>query len=191
MSDRSLRLERAIRVTPREDRRRYEAEWRNDVAEAEVNGLAPRDVERAAFRLAVDLRARYVGRLLLGGRGWLRAVGAWLALVGGLVVTGVLLPFGAVFFALILLGLVVVLARAGTPSHWSHWLMVASIVTGAASAAFVWWVAGVRIDAADAMTPEPPAAAWGGTALIVFLASGVALVASAVVSATRERRVRR
>jgi len=190
MTDHTQRIDRAIRVTPREDRSRYAAEWRHDLAEAQAQGMPPRDVERGALRLAVDLRARHVGRLLLGGRGWRRATGAWLALLGGLVVAG-LLPLGAVITLLVLLGLVVILARAGAPSHWSHWLMVTSIVTGAASGAFVWWAAGVKIDAADAMTPEPAAAAWGGAALVLFALSALILVASAVVSATRERRVQR
>lgn len=191
MTDHTQRIDRAIRVTPREDRSRYAAEWRHDLAEAQAHGIPPRDVERGAWRLAVDLRTRHVGRLLLGGRGWRRAAGAWLALLGGLVVAGLLLPLGAVITVLVLLGLVVILARAGTPSHWSHWLMVVSIVTGVASGGFVWWAAGVKIDAADAMTPEPAAAAWGGAALVLFALSALMLVASAVVSATRERRVQR
>jgi hypothetical protein len=47
-------------------------------------------------------------------------------------------------------------------------LLIASLVIGAVSATFVWWVAGVRIDAGDSFTEEPAAAALGGTALVVF-----------------------
>lgn len=190
MSDRSRRIERAIRITPRAVRARYEAEWRHDLAGAEANGLAPREVERAAWRLAVDLRARRLGGLLLGAHGRPAAVGAWVALVGGLVVLG-LLPFGLVLVVLVLLALATVLARVGIPSHGTHWLLVTSIVVGAASATFVIWAARAKLAAADAGVPEPAATAWGGAAVVVFLCSGAALVASAVGAVTRERRVQR
>jgi hypothetical protein len=71
-------------------------------------------------------------------------------------------------------------------SHWSSWLMVASAITGVASAGFAWWVAGLKIDAADAMTAEPPIAAWGGTALIVCAVSILGFVVATIVAATHE-----
>lgn len=191
MSDHTQRIDRAVRVTPREDRDRYEAEWRHDLAEAEANGLSRRDIERGALRLACGLRARQVERAFLGGRGGSTAIGAWLALLGLLVVGGILGGPVLLVAVLVLVGLVAVLSRAGTPSHVSHWMMVASIAAGSASAAFVWWAAGAKIDAADAITPEPAAAAWGGSAIVLFALSAVTLLVSAVMAVTRERRIRR
>ena len=127
---------------------------------------------------------------MLGRRGWLRAVGAWLAVLGVLAVAQ-LLPLGIVVSVLVVVGLVVTLARAGAPSRVSRWLTVASLVTGVASAAFVWWVAGLVGAAADAMTPEPAVAAWGGAGVVVFMLSAAALLSSAVVSARREDAARR
>lgn len=189
MSDHTQRIDRAIRVTPRGDRDRYEAEWRHDLAEAESSGLSPRDVERGALKLAVGLRARQIERALVGGAGAPAAIGTWLALLGLLALAGILGGPVLSVAVLVSLGLAVILSRAGTPSHVSHWLMVTSIVFGVASAAFVWWVAGVKLDAADTMTPEPAAAAWGGAALIIFALSIVTLGVSAVIAATRERRL--
>jgi hypothetical protein len=83
--------------------------------------------------------------------------------------------------------LAAVLSHAGRPSHWSSWLMVAGGITVVASAAFVWWVAGLKIDAADAMTAEPPIAAWGGAALIVCAVSILGFLAATIIAATRER----
>ncbi len=191
MSDHTQRIERAIRVTPPGDRDRYEAEWRHDLAEAEANGLSPRDVEQGALRLAVGLRAQQIGRSFLGKAGVVRALGAWLILLGLLVLAVLLGGVMLLVAVLALAGFVVVLARVGTPSHVSHWLMVASIACGTVSGAFVWWVASVRIDAADAMGPEPAAAAWGGAALVVFALSAVTLVVSAVIATTREGRTHR
>lgn len=191
MTSPERRIEWAVRIAPRSDRGRYEPEWRSDLAAAETHGLSPRDVGRGATRLAVRLRTRQVERVFLGLHGSVPALSAWLGLVA-LCVAAFLFGNAILLLAfLALLGLVVVFSRAGTPSHWSHWLMVLSIVTGAISAGFVWWVAGVKISVADSMTPEPAAAAWGGTALILFVLSGCALVVSALVAATRERRIRR
>lgn len=191
MTHPTQRIDRAIRLTPRADRSRYAAEWRHDLAAADAHGLPPRDVERGAMRLAVHLRARQIEALLLGGRGVALALRSWLALLALLVLSGLLGGIVLLITLVVLVVLVVVLARAGTPSHWSHWLMVISVVTGAASAAFFWWALGAAIDAADAMTPAPPAVAWAGAALVLFAFSAVALVASALVAAYRERRVHR
>jgi hypothetical protein len=191
MTDPAPRLDRAIRLTPRADRDRYEAEWLHDLAAADAHGLSPRDVERGAMRLAVNLRARHIERLLLGGYGLATALRSWLILVALLVAAAFLGGIVLLFTFFVLIALVVVLARAGTPSHWSHWLMVISIVTGAASAAFVWWATVAAVDAADNFTPEPAATTWSGAALILFALSALALVGSAVISATRERRAPR
>lgn len=66
--------------------------------------------------------------------------------------------------------------------------MLVSLVTGVASAGFVWWAAGAKIDAADNFTPEPALASWGGTALVLFAVSFVGLVVSAAAAVARERR---
>jgi hypothetical protein len=186
MSDQAQRIDRALRVTPRSDRDRYEAEWRHDLAEAESNGLSPRDVERGAFRVAIGLRARQIERVFLWRRGAAAAFGAWLALLGLMVLAGILGGLVLLVAALVILVLIGVLARAGTPSHVSHWLMVTSVALGSVSAAFVWWAAGAKIDAADALTAEPAAAAWGGVALIICAVSLVTLIVSAVIAVTRE-----
>lgn len=189
MTGNTQRIDRAIRVTPRDDRDRYEAEWLHDLAEAESNGHSPRDVERGALRVAIGLRARQIERVFLGRRGAAAAIGAWLGLLGLLVLADILGSLVVVVAVLVIVVLVGVMARAGTPSHVSHWLMVTSVALGSVSAAFVWWAAGAKIDAADAMTAEPGAAAWGGVALIVFAFSSVTLIASAVIAVARERRL--
>lgn len=188
MNDPERQLKRAVRLTPAGDRARHEAEWRADLAQAEGLGIAPRDVTRGAVRMAVRLRMRQIERVLLGGRGALAAAVAWVGLVLMLMVTfllgNVLVPVSLVVFV----GVVVVMSRAGTPSRWSHWLMLVSLVTGVASAGFVWWAAGAKIDAADNFTPEPALASWGGTALVLFAVSFVGLVVSAAAAVARERR---
>ncbi len=140
------------------------------------------------MRLAIHLRARQIERGPLGGHGGVVAVCSWLALVALLVVPslfgGIVLPFTVVVLA----ALVVVLSRAGTAPHWTHWLMLASIGTGAASGPYVWWAVGANIDAADNLTAAPPAAAWG--ALVLFALSALTLLLSGLMAASRERRVR-
>ncbi|WP_427133876.1 hypothetical protein [Pseudarthrobacter sp. S9] len=63
-------------------------------------------------------------------------------------------------------------------------LLAVSLTVGAATAVYVWWVLGVRIDAADAMTDEPAAAVWGGAGLIA-LGLGIAGAVAAVVMGRR------
>jgi hypothetical protein len=188
MTDPERRLKRAVRLIPAGDRARYEAEWRADLVQAEGLGIGPSDVARGAMGLAVRLRLRDIGRILLGGRGVLPAAVAWLALVLMMIVAFVFGSFFVFLSALTVVMVVVAISRTGTPSRWSYWLMVFSLVTGVFSAGFVWWAAGVSIDAADNLTPEPALASWAGEALIMFVASFVGLIISAVVALTRERR---
>jgi hypothetical protein len=190
MSNPKQRIDRAIRLTPGVDRGRYAAEWRHDLASAAEHGLAPRDVGRGAMRLAIQLRARQVERVLLGGHGAVVALCSWLALVALLVLSSLLGGIVLLLTTVVLLVLVVVLSRAGTPSHWTHWLMVVSIVTGVASGAFVWWAAVAKVNAADNLTAEPPAAAWGGLALVLFALSALTLLVAGLAAASRERRIR-
>ncbi len=191
MSRAQRRVDRAVQWTPSQDWTRYEPEWRADLAAAERQGVDPGDVSRGALKLARRLRARQLERLLLGGRGLGRAAVGWVG-VAGLALAAFLVG-NVVLLALVLtvVLLVVVFARAGAPSHWSHWLMVTSLVVGAAAAGFVWWVSGVRIDAADSGTPEPAIAAWGGLALIMAALSSIGLLVAAGAAVTRERRLSR
>ncbi|QAY63943.1 hypothetical protein ET495_12710 [Xylanimonas allomyrinae] len=186
------RVERAIRITPRADRDRYADEWRTDLADAPHYGLAQRDVAKGAVAMAVRLRIRQVEHAFTGGKGALVAAACWvgLALLG---VAGLLfgqLPLLA--FAAAVAVLATAFAHAGAPSHWSHWLMVASTVVGTCSAMFVWWVAGIRIqdEPVEPMPSEPAIAAWDGAALILLLVSIVGFLTATAIAVSRERRRR-
>jgi hypothetical protein len=180
------RMNRALRLTPASDRARYEEEWRRDLSDSRAAGADPDQVSRGALGMALQLRLRHAGNLLLGKSGPWRALSAWVVLAAvavlALLLGNIILLLGLIVAALA----IVALTRAGVHSHWSHALLVASLIAGTVSAAFVWWVLGVRIDAADSFTQEPPAASWGGTALVVFALSAVGVVVSAVIAATRE-----
>jgi hypothetical protein len=192
MTDSRQRVERAIRLTPPADRERYATEWRHDVVQAaEHSQQQAQDVARAATRMAVRLQGRRVEHALLGRRGIGVAVAAWVLLCA--LVIAALLFGGPVLLAVVVAFLLLstALARAGAPSHWSHWLMIASVVTGIVSAAFVWWAAAAMVDAADALTPTPQAATWGGVGLMAFAASCVGLLGSAVMAVRRENSRRR
>jgi hypothetical protein len=67
--------------------------------------------------------------------------------------------------------------------RWPIYLLILSLIVATASGGFVWWVAGVRIDAADSFTQEPAAASWGGAALITFGLSLVGAIVSAIIVA--------
>jgi hypothetical protein len=191
MSKSERRLERAVRLTPAAERARREPEWRADVAGARQNGLEEADVTRAARSMAVRLRGRQIGRVLLGARGVGAAVTGWVVLL--LVVVAALL-LGNVFLLLAVLVLAVAavaVTTAGTPSHWSHWSMVASVLIGVSSFAFVWWVVGVRIDAADGGTPEPPLASWDWAGLVGLALAAAGFVTSAAFALRREQSRRR
>lgn len=191
MTDARRRVERAIRWAPEADRVRYAEEWRHDMASAASSGHRADDVARAAARMAVDLRLRWWARVLLGGAGASRAVTTWMGLLVLVVAAFLLGGIVLLFLAGVALVLGVVFALAGTPSHWSHWLVVASVVLGAGSGAFSWWALGASVDADDAFRPQPAATAWIGTDLLVFLASGLLLIVAAVVAVRREGRIHR
>lgn len=179
------RLQRAARLTPASERARYGEEWRADVQSADSAGASADRISRGAVRMAVHLRVRQAGQLLLGRLGVIPALLAW----GLLAVVAVLsLVFGGV---ILLAGLgvtaavIVVLARAGVQTHWSHFVLVAALIVGTASAAFAWWAVGLSIDAADSFTPEPSVIRWTGTAIAVFLLSGVGVLVSAIIATTK------
>lgn len=182
------RLQRATRLTPASERARYGEEWRSDVQSAASAGASADRISRGAVRMATHLRVRQAGQLLLGRLGVVPAVVAWVLLA---VVAVLSFLFGGI---ILLVGLVVtvaavaVLARAGVQTHWSHFLLIASLIIGTASAAFAWWAVGLSIDAADSFTPEPPATHWTGTAIVLFLLSSVGVLVSAIIAATNAGR---
>jgi hypothetical protein len=191
MTDVEGRVERAIRRLPQADRERYADEWRHDLVAARGDRAREAEVARAASRMSTRLRSRNVERVLLGRFGAPRALGAWAVVVA---VIGAALIFGGIVllaaFAM-LVALAVIFARAGAPSHWSHWLMVGSVVIGFASGAYFWWATGAVFDAEDAFRPAPPLAAWAGVGLIIFALCALTLLGSAVMASIREARLRR
>jgi len=191
MTDMEGRVERAIRRLPQVDRERYADEWRHDLVAAQGDRAREAEVARAASRMSTRLRSRNVERLLLGRFGAPRALKAW-AVVVAIVAVGWLLG-GIVLLAAfaMLVALAVIFARAGAPSHWSHWLMVVSAVIGLGAGAYVWWSIGASVDADDAFRPEPPLAAWTGVGLIIFALCTLTLLGSAVTASVRETRLRR
>lgn len=178
------RLQRATRLTPASDRARYGEEWQSDMRSAESAGVSADRISRGAVRMAIHLRVRQTGRLLLGQFGVVPAVVAWLLLA---VFTALTLIFGgAILLAGLGVAVIVVLARTGVQTHWSHFVLLASLIVGAASAAFVWWTLGLSIDAADSFTPEPPITHWTGTALVLFVLSALGVLVSAIIATVTE-----
>ncbi|WP_028050799.1 hypothetical protein [Cellulomonas sp. URHD0024] len=190
MTTPAQRVDRAVRLTPRDDRPRYEPEWRTDLAEAQAQGLDAHDVARGAVRLAVRLRMGQLGHVLVGRSGAGPALGLWGGLGALLVATSLIGGPFVVLSLVAVVAVVLILARTGTPSHWSHWLMVASVVVGVVAFGYVFWSVGAVVDAADDFRPEPAAAAYAGLGLVVMLLSAVGLIVSAVIAAHRERRTR-
>ena len=180
-------LERAVRLTPSADRARREAEWRPDLAAARQQGLDEDDVSRAALSMAVRLRLRHTGRTLLGANGAGLAALAWVGLLAVLIAAFFIGSLVLVFAVLILGGVAVTLVQAGLPSRRSHRLMVVSVAIGALSFAYVWWVLGVTVDAADAGTPEPRLATWGGVGVVGVLLGVVGFIVASVVALVHEQ----
>src|SRR5438128_1063799 len=121
------RLQKAIRRLPRDDRARYGEEWRSDIAAAGGPEEA-RQVSRGALAMATHLRLRHGGRALFGLLGAGPAVLGWcivtVAGVGAFLLGGAILVLG-----LLLAGaLVAVMASSGVHTHWSHAIMVGSLV---------------------------------------------------------------
>lgn len=176
-----------MKLTPVSERTRRESERRADLAAAHQEGMDGDDVSRAARSMAVRLRLRQIGRDLLGTRGLGRAVLGWAVLLLVLIAAALVANIVLVFAVLVLAVTVVALVQAGIPSRWSHRLMVASAVLGVISFAYVWWVLGVGIDAADEGVPEPPLAAWSGVGLIGVLVAVIGFITSAVLALIHEQ----
>lgn len=179
------KVERALRVVPREARDRYSAEWRSDLAAAPDEGLAGRDIAKGAWRLAWQLRRRWLGDLLLGKLGPGRAVAAWggfvlMTAAGALLGSVVLLAWVCVLVAV-----VVVLSQAGSPSRVSYWLVVASLVAWLGGFLFFGFTFGPAVDAADANVDPPWFVSLGTPALLVSLVGFVGFCVSVTLAAVR------
>lgn len=138
-----------------------------------------------ATRVALRRRARWGGQAPLGGGGLGAAVLLW---VGMIALMALAFLGGRAFGVVLLLALVLVvvgLTFAGRPSLPTFWLMAVSAVTGACAVAYVWWVLGVQIDAADTSTAAPAAAGHGGVGLVVLGLSILLFVVSAIVRYAR------
>jgi hypothetical protein len=185
MTTSDRRLRNAIRLTPKDERARYAEEWERDLSEAQETGASSPGVVRGAMTVALRRRARWAGHALLGGRGIGTAVLLWF----GIVVAMALAFLGGGMFGLAMLVVLILavagLMFAGRPSVLTHWLLVSSALVGSCAAVYVWWVLGVQIDAADAFTPPPAAAAHGGAGLVVLGLSMVLFVVSATVGYAR------
>ncbi|MGL4340407.1 MAG: hypothetical protein ACRCSP_08315 [Rhodoglobus sp.] len=191
MNDSEDQIQRAIKRISVEDQSRYAEEWRRDLAEAKASSaLAEADVGPGALRMAAHLRGRWFGTLLLGGVGPVWAVVGWAALalwaLAGFFMGNIVVFLGLITFIIVVLAL----SKAGVHTTLSYVAMVASVIVGTIAAAFVWWILGVKLDAADAMTPEPEIAHWGGTALILTGVSALVFIASVVFAAARHRKIR-
>lgn len=182
------RLERAIKLAPPAERDRYAEEWRYDMAACEREGGDPTQVSRGALTVAVRLRARQVERSLVGASGAWAAIAAW-ALVTTTLILAFLLGNLLLAFAVVVVGsTMLILAHSGSPSHWSHALLVASALVGLCSASFVWWALGVRIDADDAGSAVPSAASYGGLALVLLGLSAIGFAIAVTIAAIRAQR---
>ncbi|SDL58327.1 hypothetical protein SAMN04487916_1111 [Arthrobacter sp. ov407] len=180
------RLQRVTRLTPASDRARYGEEWQGDIEAADTAGANADRISRGAVRMAIHLRVRQTGRLLLGQFGVVPAVVAWLLLA---VVAALALIFGGVTLLAglgVAAAVIAVLTRTGVQTHWSHFVLLASLIVGAASAAFVWWTLGLSIDAADSFTPEPPVTHWAGTALVLVVLSALGVLVTAIIATVTE-----
>lgn len=187
MTKSARRLERAIRIVPAEDRGRYAPEWRGDLESATQVGVGPEDIVKGATKVAWRLRERQVERLLTGRRGAAPALLAWL---GVALLLAAAFLFGSILLALavvVLAALVWLFCRAGSPTHWSHWLMCASAVVWVVCFGFFWWVLGVALNASDSFQPVPSYVTFGGPALIGAGVAAVAFIASVAVAVSRSR----
>lgn len=180
-------LRRVIRLTPTDERARYAEEWEHDISHESIVNSNSRQVLRGATKVALRRRARWVGHVLLGGRGAAPAVLSWFTLMA---LTGLAFLCGgglgvALLAALALL--VIGLTHAGKQSLVTYWLIAGSTLVGLCAFAYVWWALGVQIDAADSFTSPPAAASHGGTGLIIMAMSAVVLLVATLRSYAQRR----
>lgn len=183
MSRAERRLNRAVRITPAEDRDRYASEWRGDLSSAAELGISPREVARGAIRVAWRLRAGRWGRILIGAEGGGRAAVAWVLVVASLPVAFLILP--ALWLGLPVAMMVVLrLARQG-PWRVTDGVMLGTAVLWLLCTVVYWWLWGVGFDAADALQPQPEVMKWCGPSFLVGLGSFITFWATFVASVIR------
>lgn len=107
------------------------------------------------LRRDMHLRIRQGGQLLLGQLGVVPAAAAWL-LLAAVGVLSWLLGGIVLLIGLALTGTtIVVLARAGVPTHWPHLLLVASLILGTTPRAAERGVVDCQV---RVVTPDPSSA---------------------------------
>jgi lysylphosphatidylglycerol synthetase-like protein (DUF2156 family) len=105
-------------------------------------------------------------------------VAAWVALLAVVVLLASVLAWVSLplMVGLTVVCSLVATSRRRTTARWPRRVVISALLIGSVAFAYVWWVTGIAVDAADYGTPVPPAADWGGIALLVLACSGVALV---------------
>jgi hypothetical protein len=176
MSRATRRVNRAIRITPSEDRHRYAGEWRGDLSSAAELGISPSDVARGATRVAWRLRVRRWGRLLAGDAGGRKATVAWALIL-------IVLPMPLTI--LVIPATMVVALRRTHAGRWhgGSLVMLVSAVLWLVCLPASWWLlSGVDFEATASLPPEP--AAWArfsflgalGAFVTFWIAFGVCVV---------------
>ena len=185
------RLNRAIRITPPEDRDRYAGEWRGDLTSAAELGISPLEVARGAGRVAWRRRVRRWGRVLAGTEGGGRAALAW---AGVLAILPIPLVFGGPLILIAIPGSMVValhLARQGRARVGSVVMMRGTGALWLACTVVFWWLWRVGFDAADASQPEPAVMKWAEPSFLVGLGAFITFWATFVVSVIRKNAIHR
>ena len=185
--DPSTLVERAVRRLPHAERDRFAEEWRHDVEVAPDEATALQ-VARGARTMARRLWWRHRGLALMGRRGPTSFVAGW-AIVA--VVSLIAFLLGLFFWiagACALVLTIRALLDAGVSSLAIRSIEVASLVTGTAAVAYLWWAWGAGFDAQDSFRPVPAAATHGTLAGIVLLVSGVLFVGALATSLVRRKR---
>jgi hypothetical protein len=189
MSGARKRLDRAIRITPPEERIRRVPEWEGDFAVAtSLDADSAAEVARGAEAIAWTLRRRQVERVLTGSAGAGSTVGAWLAITVLAVAAFVLGGPVLLLLLLVMATVGLVLLKAGSPSHWSHRLMVASVAIWLPCTGFVWWALGEQFDAADESRDPTGPAQWLGAGLLIGTAAFIGIVLSVIIAVSRGKR---
>jgi hypothetical protein len=184
MSRAGRSLNRAIRITPAQDRDRYASEWRGDLESAAELGISPLEVARGARRAAWRLRFQHWGRSLSGAAGGRRATAAWALVVAILPIP---LLFGGPLLLLVIPGSMVVALHLARHSPWrgTDIVMLAALMLWLACTVVFWWLFYVGFDAADADQPPPAGTQWTGPLFLVGFGAYVTFWAVFAVSVIR------
>lgn len=74
-------------------------------------------------------------------------------------------------------------------SRWTSRLLLAAVPVFVAAAVFVWWVLGVRLDAADSRRSEPAwVTQWDGPALVLAVCAFLTICTCLVLTVRAARR---